>query len=83
MSPILDALTRKGMKTEKDYVWMKKEGMKMEKMIIMWIMDCLQISLLTMSEFKRIDFNFYSPWNHQKTIDFLIIPGGTEIYEFT
>ena len=34
--------------------------------------DRLQISLLILSEFKEF-INFYSPWNHQKIIDFLII----------
>ena len=33
------------------------------------IRDYPQILLLSLSEF----INFYSPWNHQKTVDFLLI----------
>ena len=32
---------------------------------------------LVLSEFKRI--NFYSPWNHEKTIGFLLVLGGKEV----
>ena len=34
------------------------------------------------SNIKRIDFNFYSPWSHQKTIGFLMISGGIEFHQF-
>ena len=39
--------------------------------------DRLLISLLILKDFKRI--NFYPPWNHKKTISFLIISGEIEI----
>ena len=40
--------------------------------------DHLQILLLILSKFKRIN-NFYSPGNQQKTITFLIISEGIEV----
>ena len=43
-------------------------------MYALFLKDRLQISLLILSEFKRI--NFYSPWDHQKTYGVLIISGG-------
>ena len=39
--------------------------------------NCLQISLLILSELKRI--NFYSSWKHQKNIGFFIILGGINV----
>ena len=36
------------------------------------VKDYLQILLLQLSEL----INFFYPWNHQKTIGFLIISGG-------
>ena len=42
--------------------------------IVIWnlLRDCLQISLPILSECKWI-INFYSPWNQQKTVGFLMI----------
>ena len=48
------------------------------------ILDRLQVSLLILSEFKRI--NLYSPRNHEKSISFLMISGGVEVissYKFS
>ena len=40
------------------------------------VWDRFQILLLR--NFKRV--NFYSPWNHQKAIDFLLISGGIKSF---
>ena len=38
------------------------------------------ITILILSEFKRI--NFYSPWNLQKTLGFLMISRETSLIQF-
>ena len=43
-------------------------------------MNRLQISLLVISEFKRI--NFYSPWNHQEIIGLLMVSREAEFSSF-
>ena len=36
---------------------------------VLWPRDRLQVFLLIVSEFRRIDYNFYFPLNHQKNIN--------------
>ena len=43
------------------------------------IKDCLQISPLILIEFSEL-ISFYSPWNYQKTVGFLMISGGNRSY---
>ena len=37
--------------------------------------------MLALKGLKKL-INFYSPWDHQKTIGFLMIPGGKEVNRF-
>ena len=39
--------------------------------------DRLQISFILLSQFENFNFNF--PWNHWKTIGFLVISGEVEV----
>ena len=38
---------------------------------------------LILSEFKRVIDNFYSPWNHQRTVDFAMIQGEYKLLNLT
>ena len=64
------------------YVLRISRTMKIASSCIMKIYDCLrnrlQILLLILSEFRGINY-FYSPWNYQNTVGFLMISGGIEV----
>ena len=42
-----------------------------------------RLQILLFSSFKSKSINLYSPWNDKKSYDFLMIPGGIEVNQFT
>ena len=54
------------------WMWINLTPMQFEKGIVSKFRSQSEASLSEL-------INFYFPWNHKKTLDLLIIPGGIEV----